>query len=582
VKSFSNLVVVVISLFFIVQFNSKLSEVYSNEKTCVCAYDGFGYYLYLPALFDQGTLNVDKEWSQSLQNEYCNGIDSYQLVQRKNGNYIDVYHMGLAFVELPSYIVSDQFARWLGYKTDGFSKPYQYGFLINALLFILLGIYFLRKLLRLFFEDKITAALIAIVYLASNFYITSVYQYDLTHIYLFALNAIFLYHFFKFCKNKNKKHLLFSAIILGLTFAIRPTQILWGILPLVYFYNNKKDGISFWKSLLIYPLFAVLWNIPHLFYWKIVGGELILPNLHTEEIIIVDPNLIDFLFSYRKGWLLYSPVFILFFISLGVLFKKNRVLFWSSLLFSFSYILVASSWETWWYAASFGARPMIETYPLLLIGIGFLFQRLRSMFSKIVCATFVLLAIVLNLFQSSQFSQGILHADRMSKEHYWYIFGRSEIDDYTEDRLLINRNDSNWIDNVHNSYQIETKEIFSLDSTISTPGRTPLTIGRISLLDELKTDETSLEVTLKISTSDSTQHCYLQMETCSSFNCYKWETIEVSFGLRQDVFNEMILKFNVTDIRHRNDYMQIYLYNPEDAEMTIEEFKVVATSIIRP
>lgn len=580
-KSFSKLVIFIISLFFIGQFSSKIEQVVSNQTNCVCAYDGFGYYMYLPALFDKGTLAVERDWAQGLQNEYCNGIYAYQLIPRKNGNYVNIYHMGMAFLELPSYIISDQFARWMGYRTDGFSKPYQVGFLVNALLFILLGLVFLRKLLLLFFKDKLVALLIALVYLTSNFFITSLYQYDLPHVYLFALNAIFLFYFFKYTKEKKKKQLLVSAIILGLTFAIRPTQVLWGVIPLIYLYMNRSNNKDFWKSILIFPLFAILWNIPHLFYWKIVGGELILPNLHTEEIILIDPNLIDFLFSYRKGWLIYSPFFILFFIGLVKVFKKDRLLFWGTLIFTFSYIYITSSWETWWYAASYSARPMIEVYPLLLITIGFLFQSISSLYIKTLTIGFVTGTIILNLFQSFQFTKGILHFDRMSKEHYWYIFGRIQIDNYDNSRLLMNRGDINWIDKVNSSFKIETEEIFNLKKSIKTGPIQNLRITNIFLFDKIKTDETLIEVSMSIKTSDSTQHCFLQMETCSDFSCYDWKSEEVSFGKLQNKSNEIKMKFNLPDVRHEGDWLQIYLYNPENASLEIESFKMTATSVIR-
>ena len=85
-------IVLVISSAFLLQ----LSKVTSGENTCVASYDGFGYYLYLAALADQGTLDVSKDWGQNLQNNYCGGAEAYQLLQRENGHFLDMYHMGLA------------------------------------------------------------------------------------------------------------------------------------------------------------------------------------------------------------------------------------------------------------------------------------------------------------------------------------------------------------------------------------------------------------------------------------------------------------------------------------------------------
>ena len=77
-------------------------------------------------------------------------------------------------------------ARILNYERDGFSKPYYVFYLLNALLFIFLGLLYLRKLLNLFFDDNTTGLSILLIYLGSNTLITFGIQYDLTHLYLFA------------------------------------------------------------------------------------------------------------------------------------------------------------------------------------------------------------------------------------------------------------------------------------------------------------------------------------------------------------------------------------------------------------
>ena len=111
-------------------------------------------------------------------------------------------------------------------------------------------------------------------------------------------------------------------------------------------------------------------------------------NLHTEDIVFSDPSIIDFLFSYRKGWLLYSPVFLLIIPGLYFLYRDQRKLFWPIVGFLAVYIYTMSSWECWWFASSFGSRAMVETYPLIVILIAIVIKSLSGLTSKLLVGSF--------------------------------------------------------------------------------------------------------------------------------------------------------------------------------------------------
>jgi hypothetical protein len=130
-----------IVLLLSVAFMHELLKVSSGENRCVASYDGFGYYLYLAALTDQGTLDVNKEWAQKLQDRYCNGTEVYQLIQRDNGHYLNVYHMGLSVVLAPSFMIGHVWAVAGGFPTDGMSFPYHFMYILNAWIFVVLVLF---------------------------------------------------------------------------------------------------------------------------------------------------------------------------------------------------------------------------------------------------------------------------------------------------------------------------------------------------------------------------------------------------------------------------------------------------------
>lgn len=585
-KTFSGKVLLLTGFVFMLSTFQGLNRLKTDEWRCINVADGFGYYMYLPHLFNEGSLYMTQEWAQDLQDKYCEGCYAYQLSMRKNGNQLDIYHMGLSYILLPSYAIGDAIAHIMGYSMDGFSTPYHVVYLLNALLFIFLGLFYLRKLLLLFVGHRVAGYAILMLYFGTNVYSTFQLQFDLPHLYLFTLNTLFLYHTLTYLSTQQRQKLIYAALFFGLTTAIRPTQAIFGLIPLLLLLRKFGNTSQFWKSILFFPLFSLLWNIPQILYWTIVGGELITLNLHTEDIVLTDPNLLDFLFSYRKGWLIYSPLFLILPFGFYRLLNQNRNQFWAFLSFTLLYIYVLSSWETWFYANSFGSRVMVDIYPLLIVVIAIGINKLKSKLAIGTITLFVLICTGLNLFQDFQLKKGYLHTERMSKEHYWYIFGRSKIDNYNESRLLIDRTSLNWLE-----YQkelrspkryIRSRKIFSIEKPMYSTPTEDLTLGRINILELIKTDETMFEVKMRVKTTDNTKSSILRMECVSPYNVYGWQSLELS-QLRKtnNEFEEVIFKFNLPDIRHKKDEMQIYLDNDANVSVTMQEMTIIAHSLIR-
>jgi hypothetical protein len=89
-----------------------------------------------------------------------------------------------------------------------------------------------------------------------------------------------------------------------------------------------------------------------------------------EGFFFTNPQIINGLFSYRKGWLIYTPLMI--FALLGILTlarRKFQQFFIPVLIFTVANIYVVYSWWCWWYGGSFGSRPMIDSYPLMAVAL---------------------------------------------------------------------------------------------------------------------------------------------------------------------------------------------------------------------
>lgn len=577
------IVLVAIAIVFGLQFTRKISEVVTGESTCVCVYDAYGYYMYLPQFFQYGDLYMTPERVRGVQDKYCGGANIYQLYHRDNGNYVDIYHLGQAILELPAYCFGEVFARVLGYERNGFSKPYAIAFLVNAYFFILLGLFYTAKLLRLFFDRNVSAFLLIVLFLGTNYYATAIHAYQLQHIYLFALIAVFFYYLQRFKTGTKQRHLIYAAIALGILATVRPTHVLLGIIPLIYL-RGTFERKKYRRIILLFLAVGLICFIPQLLYWKLVGGSWLLLNLHVEEIILIDPHLSDFLWSYKKGWLTYTPFFLLLIPGFYMLWKQHRKLFFALFPVTLLMIWVFASWECWYYASSFGSRVMVDLYPLLIIPVGYLLVAIRRNRKQLVVLfVFVSATFALNAIQSYQFGKGYLHDERMTREHYWYIFGRLNPKNYDNSRLSIDRRDSDWPEHLQGRVTdfavIDTLSFGHSGKHVIPGGEDWLLLDR-ELLPFFKTDEVQLLVEICYINQDSTFSPELRMETHSKYNVYDWQTIAlVPTSGRKDTIRH---RFNLPVINHYGDKIQVYIVNkPNKSTLTVEQFNIDAIRLNR-
>lgn len=583
VFNWSALTRVFIFVLFTYVFSNRISEVVkSKEPLCLTAYDGFGYYSYLPAFFIYNDLSFE-DWPEKLQEKYCSGSEVYQFYYLPDKSRINIYHLGLAFIELPSFVVGHLIAKTFNYPPDGMSKPYHIAFLLNALVFFALGIYYVRKLLLLFFDDLTTSITLILIFLGTNIFMNFYIEPSLTHLYLFTINAAIGYHTISYQRNSKRKHLLFSSILFGLTTAIRPTQVIWGIIPLFVFLNNHRNFKSSLKILLLYPLFSLLWNIPQLLYWKYFGGSWFMVNLHNESIVLSDPKIVDFLFSFKKGWLLYTPIFLL--IPFGIkkaLTSEARLTIGITFLTLLS-IYIFSSWECWWFAASFGSRVMQEIYPLLAILLGFVISRIQEKSFVKHSLLFLSFSIVsLNIFQSIQFKTGVIDNTRNTKDHYMHHFGIINAENFDQSLLEMDRSDTTWLTTILSSenslaslkgYTVE-RISFPVDQLSFSFNENDEYKGDVSkeIMKIIPTDEARITISWDYFSTDSINPALMVFMIENEYNPYKDIYTELKGGSPS---NKLI--FNLPNIRHSTDRMKLFIWNPNhvsgklsNVEMKIE------------
>lgn len=207
---------------------------------------------------------------------------------------------------------------------------------------------------------------------------------------------------------------------------IRPVNIIIIFsLPFISgtFYNFKQ-GIFFLRKHLIYFLLSIIFFSAIIFIqliiYKIQTGDFFVYSYKEEGFEFINPHFFNFLFSYRKGMFVYTPV--LFFITVLGLIKLTlkdpyQAISWLIFFIITTYIL--SSWHLWYYGGSFSSRVMIEFYSLFAIPLGIFLDGLKLKRSKILFIIILLALIVLCQVQTYQYRTGQIHWSDMNKEMYW-------------------------------------------------------------------------------------------------------------------------------------------------------------------
>ncbi|TAL61682.1 MAG: hypothetical protein EPN85_04285 [Bacteroidetes bacterium] len=418
----------------------------------VISWDVFGYYLYLPAAFIQHDITLQHfDWVLEVQKKYEASDTLYQLFNTPHdgkNTWVIKYSMGASVLYAPFFFISHLLAGAFGYPADGFSIPYQIGTLSAGYFYTLCGLLLVRKVLLNFFPDKITALVLFLLVAGTNYFEYTAWEGAvLSHVLLFFVNAAILYLTVLWHKNPKLLYALQLGAFIALGTITRPFEIVWLFVPLLWGIggeNGIRNKIVLFRKhsghilAFIAGLLAV--GSMQMLYWKAATGSY-LYFTYTEEFFFLKPFILKVLFSFKKGWLLYTPLMIFALAGFIYVYNKSREHFLALFLCFTGYLYLISSFEGWWYSSSFSNRALLETYALLCIPLGFSLQYIQEQkkLLKSILVSVIALLVLLNLFQTWQYKQEILDKERMTKNYYWAVFLKTSVDEETRELLEVDR-----------------------------------------------------------------------------------------------------------------------------------------------
>jgi len=426
-KNYISLIVIFLSVISVLYLEG-IKKMWQNEARVVF-WDVKSYYAYLPAII----INGDPLLKFVDESPQIYG-DKFWPETAENGNKVIMTSMGLSMLYLPFFLVGHLVAYLTGAEMSGYSAPYFFFLLLSSLFYLFLGLLCLRKILLKYFSDKITAITLAAIYFGTNIVWYSIYEATMSHVYSFSLFAFFLYYTIKWHENQNLKTSIILGLIFGLIALVRPTNAI--IVLFFIFYNissfkdliiNIKLFIKNYKFILIISVFAFIILIPQLIYWKYVTNHWFYYSYGNKgNFFFGNPQIINGLFSYRKGWFIYTPIMLIAVISIPLLLRniKINMFFIPILIFVTLNIYIIFSWWSWWYGGGLGIRALIDSYAIMSIPLAAFLDWVakRKLIIKISSYSVFTIFLLLGLFTNFQYYYGAIHWDSMTKEAYWDSF----------------------------------------------------------------------------------------------------------------------------------------------------------------
>ena len=347
--------------------------------------DGFGYYVYLPALiFGDFGFSFVEGWEHPLS-----------LIQA-TGGLVNKYPVGVAIMESPFFFAAHLLSLLRDAMTGsvsatGYTNLYQYMVLFGGVCYWVAGTILLYGLLLKYlgFSQKVSLLTCMVITYGTNLFHYASYDACFSHIYSYFLFNLFLYYLCWYedrdTEDSNKLwQTCIFGFLAGLIFMCRNTNILF-VLTYIFFGVRSWDTLKARVILIFKPVRVIpivltgfVTIFPQLLYWHTATGHWFLYSYGGESFYWLAPQLGNFLFSVRKGLFFWSPILLLALIGMVVAYKRRGRLYIGLVVFFVLTVYVSSAWWSWYYGGSFGQRVAVDFMCLFAVFIAYLLDGLEK------------------------------------------------------------------------------------------------------------------------------------------------------------------------------------------------------------
>jgi hypothetical protein len=555
--------------------------------------DGKGYYGYLTAIFIYHDL--DYSFVEEYEKNYYppDGTAFKEFRMPFKGQTVNKTFPGLALLWLPFFLIAHFLSLITGTPADGYSIIYQYSIGFATLFYLWLGSKYLFKIAQLFGAKLKDAAFITIaVVLGTNLTYYAIVEPSMGHVFSFCLFTIFTFYSIKAFHEDKLGYYIIATIAYSIVIIIRPTNAVF-ILLLIFIAKTPNElGQKFMQffrhpkavffSLLVFTF--IIFIPPAL--WYLHSGYFFVWSYGDEGFNFADPYFISILFSYNKGWFIYTPIAFIAMFGFIKLFQQSKFQFWGLLILLTLHIYITSSWWVWHYTSKFSQRVFIDFYVVLGILLVFLFMLLdQNKIIKKLLISLISILILFNLFQFYQHSKWVFPYGYITKDIYWDSFLRTipqakvyipkdkiintiKIDNDFEESKGWNNEICIKSDNGNNLMRLDSLQIYSAEfRQVSSP--------------LFETSNQIIKITADIKSNLKISKASLVVEfQCNSFS-YSYNSFYLGNYNKKNNWVKMEYAIYIPERFTNEDMLKIFYFNPDKNEvLEIDNMEIEFISLI--
>jgi hypothetical protein len=392
--------------------------------------DAKGYYAYLPAVFIYEDLNFG--FFDKIEKEtYYNPQWFYDYRSYAHGKVINKYYCGTALCQLPFFGIAHVLSPMMGLPQDGYSKLYMIMINVAAIVYLMLGLFFADKTLKMLNFSVVTRVTVMLAFsLGTNLFYYTMGECGMSHVYSFALVSMFVYFVQAFFRDGKWVYVNLAIALAGLIVLVRPVN---GLVLFALFFLAGNPSVARERVMLvlghfykIIPGLLVGLGFPllQLVVYKASTAHFFVYSYVNEGFDFSNPQIFNFLISYKKGMFVYTPLLLVSLFGVYVMAKKSLYQGLSFVLFLFTVVYVLASWWNWWYGGSFGSRVMIEYYIFFMISLAYFIDSVVGKFGKLLALGLIVGLVLFTQIQTYQYRYYKIHWDQQDHERYWKEFMR--------------------------------------------------------------------------------------------------------------------------------------------------------------
>ncbi|MEI6682354.1 MAG: hypothetical protein WCO44_06985 [Bacteroidota bacterium] len=309
------------------------------------------------------------------------------------------------------------------------------------------GLFLLWRSLSDYFKPKVVAVTALLLLTGTNCTWQLFLAGASTNVILFALLPAVIFLNRRWQRDRSWIPLLFMVPVMTVIAVISAPAVFILLVPALSWFKDNDQNRSLteqfvetwkdagqksrWQLIFLAGLFIAFFSLRQFSWFTDGGSAFYYGDAVKSQFPVIPANLGRVLFSVKNGWLIYSPLILFSFAGFYFMAGKQRQLFSAIFLFLLVSLVWAGSNPAWWFGESFGYPNLVETCAVLALPLGFLVEWAftRSHKTRIALLCIGLLLVMLNLFQTWQFSQKILLPARMTRACYAATFGRCSLSD---------------------------------------------------------------------------------------------------------------------------------------------------------